>query len=177
MSEKTWTDLGVYEQGRVDAAVVDSLFGQSDDRGWLDTYTAVICWIKTASLLAGHNEASISAIAKLLRNEQGLMALLDEVAGTAASDRDKAAAEEFYDWLADDWLIRDESFRTAVADHLDIIAESNLRVTRHKNPTTSQVAIGDRTGPWSYWNTTLLPAHLQAIIKTATRTGPAGASA
>ena len=105
------------------------------------------------------------------------MALLDEVAGTAASDRDRAAAEEFYDWLADDWLIRDESFRTAVADHLDIIAESNLRVTRHKNPTTSQVTIGDRTGPWSYWNTTLLPAHLQAIIKTATRTGPAGASA
>ena len=164
----------LHEQARIDGGLVNSLFGQSDDGFWPDTYVGLIQRVKVMARITGIDEPSLQKVSQLAATPNDLRKLVEQAETCASTVDDRKTVDEIRAWFSTTWLKLTKGTRAAVVAHVALIGDSQLEVMRINGPATGQTEpLGNRTGPWNDWSTETLPEHLQSTIHRIMAQGPA----
>jgi hypothetical protein len=166
------SEATLYEDARVDAAIIATHDGGCDEPFWQQAYTSTIQRTRSLSIFAGNGETSLCEVAALLNNETVMEALALAGAARTRNTEQEAQSRSNRLWLKMDWRELNHDLRYHIIKGILQAGNSRLTVTDRTGKAGS-VTIGDRRGHWFQdgklrWDISKLPASTrEAIISTS----------
>ena len=163
------SEATLYEDARIDAAIIGAQDGAADEPFWHQAYTSAIRGTRSMSILAASWEPNLCEVAALLDNDTVLEALAEAGSARTSSTEDDQRSRTNQGWLTRDWRAMDHRLRNSIVEGIRQAANSSLTVT----DTTGEAGtptIGERRGPWFHdgqlrWNICKLSARTRTAIE------------
>ncbi len=159
----------LYENARIDAAIVSEVNETEHQPFLLQTYASAIRRTRSISLLAGNGEPDLRETAALIGDDAALEALVHSGAIRTRNTEREQDSRTNQGWLQMQWRAMDHNLRNRIAEGIRRTAESSLTVTDTAGAAGAQT-IGERQGAWLQngrlrWDISQLPARARAAIE------------
>ncbi|MCY4637927.1 MAG: hypothetical protein OXG04_26115 [Acidobacteria bacterium] len=161
----------LYENARIDAAIVNEVNEKEYQPFWLQAYASAIRRTRSISLLAGNGEPDLRETAALIGDNTALEALVHSGAIRTRKTEREQDSRANQNWLETEWRPMDYNLRNQIAERIPRAAETSLTVTDTTGAAGAQT-IGERQGAWLHdgrilWDISQLPARARAAIEDA----------